>query len=100
MRFQIEQRIGVRAPASEVWRHLGDLDAWPQWNPMYPQVSGRLQIGATLSLEEVVPGEKPERITPSIVDWVPESQLVWTRKALGWQPNGPGLIEDLTNMEF
>ena len=24
----------------------------------------------------------------------------WTRKALGWKPNGPGLIEDLTNMTF
>ena len=24
----------------------------------------------------------------------------WTRKALDWQPNGPGLIEDLTNMQF
>ncbi len=22
----------------------------------------------------------------------------WTRKTLGWQPTGPGLIEDLTNM--
>lgn len=24
----------------------------------------------------------------------------WTRETLGWQPTGPGLIEDLTNMEF
>ncbi len=24
----------------------------------------------------------------------------WTRKALGWEPNGPGLIEDLTNMKY
>ena len=24
----------------------------------------------------------------------------WTRKALGWEPNGPGLIEDLGNMRF
>ena len=24
----------------------------------------------------------------------------WTRNALGWEPNGPGLIEDLTNMVF
>ena len=24
----------------------------------------------------------------------------WTRTALGWQPNGPGLIEDLTNMQY
>lgn len=24
----------------------------------------------------------------------------WTRKTLGWNPNGPGLIEDLTNMKY
>ena len=24
----------------------------------------------------------------------------WTRKTLGWEPIGPGLIEDLTNMEY
>ena len=24
----------------------------------------------------------------------------WTRKTLGWQPTGPGLIEDLTNMTY
>ncbi len=24
----------------------------------------------------------------------------WTRKALDWEPTGPGLIEDLTNMKF
>jgi hypothetical protein len=24
----------------------------------------------------------------------------WTRKALGWNPTGPGLIEDLSNMKY
>ena len=24
----------------------------------------------------------------------------WTRKALGWEPTGPGLIEDLNNMDY
>jgi nucleoside-diphosphate-sugar epimerase len=24
----------------------------------------------------------------------------WTRKTLDWQPTGPGLIEDLTNMKY
>ncbi len=25
---------------------------------------------------------------------------VWTRKTLGWEPTGPGLIEDLSNMKY
>jgi nucleoside-diphosphate-sugar epimerase len=24
----------------------------------------------------------------------------WTRKTLGWEPTGPGLIEDLENMKY
>jgi len=24
----------------------------------------------------------------------------WTRKTLGWEPTGPRLIEDLTNMQY
>jgi len=24
----------------------------------------------------------------------------WTRKTLGWEPTGPGLIEDLANMKY
>jgi hypothetical protein len=24
----------------------------------------------------------------------------WTRKTLGWEPTGPGLIEDLTDMRY
>jgi hypothetical protein len=24
----------------------------------------------------------------------------WTRKTLGWEPTGPGLIEDLTVMKY
>jgi len=30
---------------------------------------------------------------------MPASSL-WTRKVLGWEPTGPGLIEDLTNMRY
>lgn len=28
------------------------------------------------------------------------SSSEWTRKALGWNPTGPGLIEDLSNMDY
>jgi hypothetical protein len=24
----------------------------------------------------------------------------WTRKILGWEPTGPGMIEDLANMKY
>lgn len=85
MRVQIEHRIGVQVPASEVWRHLSDIPGWADWNPMYPDAAGKLQIGAVLQLTEVIPGDKPRKITPSVVDWVPDSQILWTQRvARGW----------------
>ena len=83
MRFQIEHRIGVQAPAAEVWAHLGDLANWPAWNPMYPKASGRLRIGEVLAVDEATPDMGVEAIAPSVVDWVPDAQIVWTRKFWG-----------------
>ena len=94
MRIQIEQRVGVQASPSQVWACIADLETWPQWNPMYPEVTGRLQIGGPLALSEVVRGDKPEQIKASIVDWVPDSQLVWTLRTAG------GLIRRIRYLEI
>ncbi len=83
MRLRLEHRIGVQAPASEIWRVLADLDGWSVWNPIYPQATGILRIGAKLSLTEAVPGQPHEQISPEVVDWVPDSQILWRDKTLG-----------------
>ncbi len=51
---------------------------------MYPRVSGRLQIGAPLTLTEVIPGDAPQDLTAQVVDWVPDAQIIWTLKAGGF----------------
>ena len=83
MAFRIENRIGIAAPAPVVWEVLADLPRWGEWNTMYPEVSGRLAIGETLSAKLVIPGEKPETVKPVILDWVPNEQLVWNLKVGG-----------------
>lgn len=83
MPFRIENRVGVAAPASLVWDIVSDLDRWPEWNALYPQASGRLLIGETLTLTLAVPGEKPETIKPIVNDWVPNEQVVWNVKLGG-----------------
>jgi hypothetical protein len=94
MRLRLEHRIGVRAPASEIWRVLADLNGWATWNPMYPQAAGILRIGAKLSLTEAVPGQPHDQITPEVVDWVPDSQILWRDKTLG------GLVKRLRYLEI
>ena len=53
----MEHRIGVARPKEEVWAVLCDVATWPQWNPMYPEISGRFLVSAPLSLGEKV-GER------------------------------------------
>ena len=84
----------MRAPAAEIWGILADLDGWSAWNPMYPKAAGILRIGAKLSLTEVVPGQPLEEITPEVIDWVPDSQILWRGKTLG------GFVKRLRYMEI
>jgi hypothetical protein len=80
MRFKIEHRIGVQRPVEQVWAAIYDLEAWKDWNPMYPQASGRLLISAPLTLTERVAGSD-ETYQAIVGDWVPHAQIVWVRKS-------------------
>ena len=94
MSFRLEHRIGIAAPVSAVWEVLADLEGWPDWNPLYPRIEGRLSIGAPLRLELHVPGEPPATQAVSVIDWVPNAQLVWAAKY------GGGLITSARYLEL
>ena len=84
MHIRIEHRIGIAAPAEVIWEVLGDLQAWPEWNPMYPAVEGALRIGGPLKLVERAGGQDRE-VDALVEDWVPDSQILWRSKAMwGW----------------
>lgn len=83
MSFRIEHRIGVQAPASEIWAMVSDLSRWGEWNPAYPEISGRVAIGEPVRFTFAPPGGKPRSATGVIVDWVPNAQLVWALKLMG-----------------
>ena len=82
MSFRIEHRIGVAAPAPVVWEVLSDLARWGEWNPLHPQVEGALRIGERLSLTERLGGQD-QAAAVTIVDWVPNEQILWRSSALG-----------------
>jgi len=77
MSFRIEHRLGVPAPAHAVWDVLKEIEQWPQWCGLYPAVSGVLRIGGTISVVEQFPGADPATLRPTILDWVPDSQILW-----------------------
>lgn len=80
MGFRVEHRLGVPASALDVWTVLADIEAWPQWTPLYPSVKGALRIGGTIQVTEQVEGFPPRDLEPRIGDWEPEAQILWTLK--------------------
>ena len=83
MSFRVEHRIGAPAPASVIWEVLSDLPGWSAWNPIYAKVDGQLRIGAKLEVHETFEGAPKKVITPTVVDWVPDAQILWTLSEAG-----------------
>lgn len=82
---KIESRVGITAPAEVVWEAVSNLADWHEWNPLYRQASGALRIGEKLHLTLAMPDEPERDLSPTIVDWVPNEQILWTETvARGW----------------
>lgn len=94
MAFRIEHRIGVAAPASEIWDLVYNLEGWKDWTELYTHASGRLAIGETLDFTFQLPGEAPMSVRGQVYDWVPEHQIAWTVSFYG------GLVTSLRYVEI
>ncbi|MGI9168756.1 MAG: SRPBCC family protein [Caulobacteraceae bacterium] len=94
MRVKIEHRLGIPAPAEAIWAAVADIAAWPAWNPLYPKAEWVLRIGAPLVLEVALPGQRPRIIRPTVSDWVPNEQILWTLSMLG------GLVKTVRYIEI
>lgn len=92
--YRIEDRIGVQAPPDVIWEVVQDLAHWHEWNPTYPRAEGEIRIGATLTLDLVLPGQSAQEIKARVLDWVPNEQLHWELKMMG------GLIRTLRYIEI
>ena len=78
MAYRIQSRVGVAAPASAVWSVIGDLESWSEWNPLFPEVEGRLSVGALVNVRRVL-GDVSEGYETRVVDWVPNAQIILAR---------------------
>jgi hypothetical protein len=75
MAFYIENRIGIAAPPQVIWAILSDLEGWGSWTGLYREVSGTLRIGSPITAELVLPGESPEHVQWTVLDWAPDLQI-------------------------
>jgi hypothetical protein len=81
--LRIEHRVGIQAPAEVIWEALSDLKAWDDWNPLYKHASGEIRIGAELQMTLSLPGQDPQVIKPTVLEWVPNEQLHWKLSMVG-----------------
>lgn len=74
--------IDIDAPPATVWRVLTDFRRYAEWNPLLPQITGYLRVGARLTIRLAVPGKPPITVRPTIVTLEPERRLIWRGFAL------------------
>jgi len=94
MRFKVEHRLGIRAPAHVVWSILSDLSTWSEWNPLYPEVTGRIAFGETLKLKLVLPDQPERELVATVVDWAPDEAIHWRTSHVG------GLVRTVRYLEI
>ena len=76
MNPRFEYRIGINATPERLWEVLSNLERWGDWNPMYPEASGKIVMGGALHLLEHVAGRPDRKFEARVLDWTPEAQLV------------------------
>ena len=77
MRHDIRAEIDIEAPPAEVWRHLVDLAAYPEWNPFIRAASGKPEVGQQLSLRMQPPGGRGFTLRPRVTEVVPAATFEW-----------------------
>jgi uncharacterized protein YndB with AHSA1/START domain len=67
--------IAIAAPPSVVWARLTDAAAFPTWNSTVESIQGEIALGKKLSIR--VPIAPGRAFTPTVVEFVPPSRMVW-----------------------
>ena len=73
---------------------ISDLESWEQWCALYPKASGEIRIGGVLEMTLALPGQAPQQIRPTVMEWVPNEQLHWKLSMLG------GLVKTIRYFEI
>jgi hypothetical protein len=89
----IEHCVDIAAPAEVAWELVSDLQGWSQWNPLYRQAGGSLEVGETISMIVTIPGTRPVDIRPKVVAAVANELVHYQEISLGGLLRGTRYIE-------
>jgi hypothetical protein len=79
----LRSAIEIRAPIDICWRVLTDFAAYPEWNPIVRQLSGRPREGGRIMIRSQPIGRLPVTLRPRVLAWDPPHELRW-RSTFVW----------------
>ena len=74
---EIHTEITIDAPPERVRELLADTALYPQWHPLFPQVSGALSVGAVIEVTVALPEIKPFSVRATVEKYTAGSELRW-----------------------
>lgn len=80
--FNLETKVDIQAPPSEVWKHLTQFNAYPQWNPFIKKIEGKLEKGARLKITLQACESDPMEFTPKVLRVEDEREIRWKGRLL------------------
>ena len=75
--LKIHTEIILDAPLDRVSDLLGDTSLYPQWHPLFPQVSGEMHDGAAIVVTVALPEIKPFSVPATIREYIAGQRLCW-----------------------
>jgi hypothetical protein len=75
--LNLHTEITLDAPLDRVRELLADTSLYPQWHPLFPQVSGEMRVGATIVVTVALPGIKPFSVPATIREATAGLRLCW-----------------------
>jgi hypothetical protein len=75
--LKIHTEITLDAPLERVRELLADTGLYPQWHPLFPQISGEIGIGKAITVSVALPGIKPFSVRATIREESAGRLLCW-----------------------
>jgi hypothetical protein len=76
--------IQITAPPARVWAVLTDLGSYKDWNPLFREASGQIEVGQRIRLRSVHPANgRMMTVKPTITAAEPAKELAWVSRLPG-----------------
>jgi hypothetical protein len=76
--------IDIAAPPARVWAVLTDFGSYPDWNPLFREATGTIEVGQRITLRSVHPANgRLMTVKPTIIAAEQDKELAWASRLPG-----------------